>query len=54
MAKAEYPILFDHGVIRMKCQRLYFFLVIKNDMDLAFLAWKPVFEPLRYGEQALP
>lgn len=52
MAKAEYPILFDFGIVRMKGERLCFFLVVKNDLDPAFLARKPVFELLRYGEQA--
>ena len=36
----------------MKGQCLYFLLVVKNDVDLAYLARKPVFEFLGYGEQA--
>ena len=52
MAKAEYPTLFDRGILRMKGQRLCFLLVVKNDLDLAFLARKPVLELLWYGEQA--
>ncbi len=52
MAKAEYPILFDCGIVRMKGQCLWFLLVVKNDLDLAFLGRKPVLELLRYGEQA--
>jgi hypothetical protein len=52
MGKTKYPILFDYGVARVKGQGLCLFLVVKNDLDLAFLARKPVFELLRYGEQA--
>lgn len=52
MAKAEYPSLFNCGVVRMKGQCLCSVLVVKNDLDLAFLVRKPVCELLRYGEQA--
>jgi len=52
MAKTEYPVLFDCGVKRMKGQCLCFVLVVKNDLDLGFLAGKRVFELLGYGEQA--
>jgi len=37
----------------MKVQRFCLFLVVKNDLDMAFLTRKPVFELLRYGKQAL-
>jgi len=35
----------------MKGQCLCFFLIIKNDLDLAFLAREPVFEPLRMASK---
>ncbi len=53
MVKAEYPILLADGIVRMKCKCLGLLLVVKNDLDLAFLTGKQVFEFLRYGEEAL-
>ena len=53
MAKPKYSIFFNYGVVRVKGKYLYFFLVVKNDLDLAFIAGKPVCEFLGYREQAL-
>jgi len=50
MTKAEYAALFDYGIVRMKGQRLWFLLVIKDDLDWPLLARKPVVESLRYGD----
>jgi hypothetical protein len=52
MGKTKYPILFDYWVVRVKGKGLRLFLVVENGLDLASVARKPVFELLRYGEQA--
>lgn len=52
MPEAKYPVLFNRSVVRVKSYRLAFLLVIKDDLDLTFLARKPVLEFLRYSEQA--
>ena len=53
LGKSEYSILFDYRIVRMKSQCFCVFLVVKNDLDLASLSGKPVFEFLGDRQQAL-
>jgi hypothetical protein len=51
--KTKNPVLLGDTIVRVKHQGRRLLLLVKDNVDLAFLSGKPVPELLRYGEQPL-